>query len=114
VNAATSPLTALLWIFAVLAAILAALAVASLALYVRHRIRRRRGVYTRIFSETPQAISKTLTVSDLITDRPFRQQGSQGSSHPATETNVPARRGESPFHGSTELEKWSPNDSGTK
>lgn len=105
----TSPLTALIWIFAVLTCALTALAVGALALYVRHKIRRRRGVYARIVAEAPQSISKALTIGDLIADSPLRRQVSP---HLVNEDQVPARRNSSPFHGSAELEKWSSIDTG--
>jgi hypothetical protein len=74
-TAAASPLAALTWVFAGSAIVLAALAVGTLCLAVRHRRRRRSGVYTRILAEAPSSsIWQVLTVGDLLVDSVLREQ----------------------------------------
>jgi hypothetical protein len=70
-----SPLTALVWVFAVSAGIIAVLAVSTLCLAFRHRLRRRNGDYAKILAETPSSrISHVLTVGDLLMDASLREQ----------------------------------------
>jgi hypothetical protein len=74
-----SPLTALVWIFAISAGILVALTICTLILAYRHKHRRQSGIYAGILAANPSSgISHVLTVWDLLMspqlDRQFRQK----------------------------------------
>jgi hypothetical protein len=71
----TSPLTALIWVFAVCAALLGIVSAGTAGLAVRHRRRRRNGVYSRVLAEDPSSgILKVLTVGDYLADPSLRGQ----------------------------------------
>src|SRR5262249_4873062 len=70
-----SPLTALVWVFAISAGLLGTLTIGALALAYRHRLRRRAGVYIQVLAATQSSlISQILTVGDLLKDTALREQ----------------------------------------
>jgi hypothetical protein len=72
---AESPLTALVWVFAVCAGVVAILIIITLLLAIRHQRRRSKGVYAEILAKTPSShLLDVLTVSDLIMDERLRKQ----------------------------------------
>jgi len=73
IAAAASPLTALVWVFAVSAAALAAMAVSTLTLAFRHRRRQRSGVYARILRNARSPVLHVLTMGDLLRDSQLRE-----------------------------------------
>lgn len=76
---AASLLFALVWVFAASSIILTLLILSTLVLAIRHRRRRRKGIYTAILEMTPSSqVSRVLTVGDLIVDPSLQQQIRQG------------------------------------
>lgn len=69
----TSPLTALIWVFAVSAGVAGVVSAVTLALAVRHQRRLKDGVYAGILAENPSSeVLKVLTVSDYLMDPDLR------------------------------------------
>ena len=59
----------LVWMFAVSAVSLGTVALITLALTIRHRYRRRKGVYVKIMAGNPSSkVTRILTVSDSLID----------------------------------------------
>lgn len=72
---ATSPLTALVWVFAVSAGALGAVGAGALGLASRHQRRRKDGVFAAILAGNPASEARAvLTVTDYLRDPGLREQ----------------------------------------
>jgi len=70
-----SPFTALVGVFAACAALIGIVSIGTVGLTVRHRRRRRNGVYSQVLAENPSSqVLKVLTVGDYLLDPTLRGQ----------------------------------------
>jgi hypothetical protein len=99
-SSAASPLAALVSVFAVATCLLVALMVLTGSLAIRHRLRRRKGVYSKVLeSDLASRISATLTIGDLLMEPELRDPtasyikrlaSTRASSGPSSAPNVVA------------------------
>jgi hypothetical protein len=75
IAAASSPLSSLVWVFAVSSICIGAISVGALGLAFRHQVRRKKGIYEGILAESESSrVLQVLTIRDAIISGAIRRQ----------------------------------------